>query len=78
MSVLKTVYYFTFTVLVLSSLFSDVDARRKILRGRKTITREYYKDPLIPAWAKIILIGVGLIIAGIILYFILYKFLVAD
>ncbi|XP_073980202.1 hoka [Rhodnius prolixus] len=78
MSVLKTVYYFAFTFVVISSLFSDVDARRKILRGRKTITREYHKEPLLPAWAKVILIGVGLLLSGVVLYFILYKFLVTD
>ncbi|XP_063223603.1 uncharacterized protein LOC134531715 [Bacillus rossius redtenbacheri] len=38
----RCVYATAITFLILSVLFEEVDARRKILRGRKTITRTYY------------------------------------
>lgn len=35
---------------VLSLLVEDVDARRKVLRGRKAITRQYYSKCSIPCF----------------------------
>ncbi|EFN77145.1 hypothetical protein EAI_00228 [Harpegnathos saltator] len=54
----------------------EVEARRKILRGRKTITRHYYKGTAIPAWAIVVLSGVGMLLIGAGLFVLLQKFVI--
>ncbi|BES95518.1 Hypothetical protein NTJ_08318 [Nesidiocoris tenuis] len=78
MALPRTLFYFAFATLVVSSFFTDVEAKRKVLQGRKTVTREYYTQSILPPWAKILLIGLGIIFGAALLYFILWKFLVYD
>ncbi|KAG8223314.1 hypothetical protein J437_LFUL001188 [Ladona fulva] len=59
------------STVVMSMLFDEVDARRKILRGRKAITRTYYKGNAIPAWGIVVLVAGGMIGVGIVLYVVL-------
>lgn len=54
----------------------EVNARRKILRGRKTITRQYYRGLGIPAWAIILISGSGMLAVGGGFYVALKKFVV--
>ncbi|XP_014214656.1 uncharacterized protein LOC106643883 [Copidosoma floridanum] len=61
--------------LVMGILMSEVEARRKILRGRKTITRRYYTGSFLPAWAISVITGILMLLAGGGLYFILKKWL---
>ncbi|XP_046683771.1 uncharacterized protein LOC124369745 [Homalodisca vitripennis] len=71
----KLVFFALFVV----TLFSDeAEARRKILKGRKTITREYYKPSFLPSWANVLLMGIGFLIVGIILYIALAKFILGS
>ncbi|XP_030759879.1 uncharacterized protein LOC115885194 [Sitophilus oryzae] len=51
----------------------EVEARRKILRGRKTVTRTYLRPMAIPAWAIIVLTALGELIIGAVIYVILKK-----
>lgn len=56
---------------VLAVLSPEVEARRKILKGRKTITRTYYSEPALPSWAIILIIAICEIIAGGVVFLIL-------
>lgn len=69
---------FLFLVIVIISFLNETEARRKILRGRKTITRTYYKSLGIPAWLSITF--TGLIILGIsgIIFAVLQKFIIVN
>ncbi|XP_011313719.1 uncharacterized protein hoka [Fopius arisanus] len=62
--------------LILGVLMGEVEARRKILRGRKTLTRHYYRGLAIPAWSIVLLCGIGMLTLGGGLYLLLRKFVV--
>nr|CAD7460402.1 unnamed protein product [Timema tahoe] len=64
--------------MVMSLLLEEVDARRKILRGRKTITRSYYRGPGIPAWAIIVMVAGGQLVVGGVLYLIMRKVILGN
>jgi len=61
--------------LVMGILMSETEARRKILRGRKTITRRYYTGSFLPAWAISIITSILMLLGGGGLYLILKKWL---
>ncbi|GLV42632.1 hoka [Carabus blaptoides fortunei] len=61
-------YYFTIILLIIAICSEEVEARRKILRGRKTVTRTYFKSLGIPAFAIVLLAGLGMLIMGGVLY----------
>ncbi|XP_025416013.1 uncharacterized protein LOC112687497 [Sipha flava] len=70
---------FLLCLIIVTILFlNETEARRKILRGRKTITRTYYKSLGIPAWLSITF--TGLVILGIsgIIYGALQKFIITN
>lgn len=50
-----------------------MEGRRKILRGRRTVTRHYRRGMPIPAWAIVLLMGIGYLIVGAALYLIMRK-----
>nr|CAI5817573.1 unnamed protein product [Callosobruchus analis] len=56
---------------VLTAIFQEAECRRKILRGRKTVTRWYMKPPGVPAWAVVILVAIGQLVFGGALYLLL-------
>ncbi|KAJ8922287.1 hypothetical protein NQ315_004226 [Exocentrus adspersus] len=71
---------FTISLLVLLCvliLSQEAEARRKILRGRKTLTRWYMRKPAIPAWAVATIVGVVQIAFGGAIY-ILLKICILD
>ncbi|XP_070149474.1 uncharacterized protein Hoka [Polyergus mexicanus] len=72
----KFVCYLTVALLLMGIFLEEVEARRKILRGRKTITRRYYRGTAIPAWAIVVLTGFGMLLLGGGLYALLQKFVV--
>ncbi|XP_076635641.1 hoka [Colletes latitarsis] len=74
----KLICYFAIGLLIMGIFMDEVDARRKILRGRKTITRRYYWGTAIPAWSIVLLIGISMLLAGGGLYAILQKFVVDN
>ncbi|XP_012217333.1 uncharacterized protein hoka [Linepithema humile] len=72
----KFLCYLTIGLLLMGIFLEEVEARRKILRGRKTITRRYYRGTAIPAWAIVLLTGIGMLLLGGGLYAVLQKFVV--
>ncbi|KAK0169005.1 hypothetical protein PV327_002757 [Microctonus hyperodae] len=75
----KTVLtYLAIGFLILGIFISEVEARRKILRGRKTINRRYYRGIAIPAWSIVLLAGVAMLAIGGGLYFGLKKYIIGD
>ncbi|XP_015609951.1 uncharacterized protein LOC107274902 [Cephus cinctus] len=70
------VYYLAIGLLIMGIFMEEAEARRKILRGRKTITRHYYRGTAIPAWAIVLVAGIGMLIVGGVLYALLKKFLI--
>uniref|UniRef100_A0A1Y1LH00 Uncharacterized protein n=1 Tax=Photinus pyralis TaxID=7054 RepID=A0A1Y1LH00_PHOPY len=76
MAQFKGVFYLAVIFVVIACLMQEVDGRRKILRGRKTITRRYYKSAAIPAWAIILLVSVGELVLGAALFFVMKKFII--
>ncbi|XP_015108310.1 uncharacterized protein LOC107035440 [Diachasma alloeum] len=69
-------YFLALGFLILGVLMAEVEARRKILRGRKTITRHYYSGLAIPAWSIVLFCGLGMLTLGGGLYILLRKFVV--
>uniref|UniRef100_A0A336M033 CSON009294 protein n=1 Tax=Culicoides sonorensis TaxID=179676 RepID=A0A336M033_CULSO len=69
----KSAVAFTILLVILSLCTEEVDARRKILRGRRTVTRHYRRGMAIPAWAIVLLMGIGYLIIGAVLYLIMRK-----
>lgn len=50
-----------------------MEGRRKILRGRRTVTRHYRRGMPIPAWSIVLMMGIGYLIVGAALYLIMRK-----
>ncbi|XP_059476291.1 uncharacterized protein LOC132197195 [Neocloeon triangulifer] len=79
MRVLRSFAVFSLFSLLLMSVFLDeVEGRRKILRGRKTINRTYYKSAAIPAWSIIVIMAVVIIIIGGVLYAVMNRFVLGS
>ncbi|XP_006615038.1 uncharacterized protein LOC122710660 [Apis laboriosa] len=74
----KLLCYVTIGLLIMGIFMDGVEARRKILKGRKTITRRYYWGTVIPAWSIVLLIGISMLLAGGGLYVLLQKFVVDN
>ncbi|XP_022192337.2 uncharacterized protein LOC111050339 [Nilaparvata lugens] len=64
--------------ILVASLIQATEARRKILKGRKTITREYYKDPFLPAWLSVTLLCSSFLLVGGLLYLAMRKFVIVS
>ncbi|XP_026673082.1 uncharacterized protein LOC108629441 [Ceratina calcarata] len=70
--------YFAIGLLIVGMLTEGAEARRKILKGRKTITRHYYWGTAIPAWSIVLIVGISMLLAGGGLYVALQKFVIDN
>ncbi|XP_026488260.2 uncharacterized protein LOC113394974 [Vanessa tameamea] len=71
-------FYLAVVLVILSTLTHEADARRKILRGRRVMTRTYYHGNTVPAWAISLMAGIGMLVIGGILYGIMRKLVLAS
>ncbi|KAL3284008.1 hypothetical protein HHI36_018178 [Cryptolaemus montrouzieri] len=62
-------------ILLISSEFAE--ARRKILKGRKTINRSYFSQSIVPPWLLVLSIGIMQVAVGGILYVVM-KYCILD
>ncbi|XP_033212006.1 uncharacterized protein LOC117169638 [Belonocnema kinseyi] len=71
-------YYLAIGLLILGFFMEEAEGRRKILRGRKTITRRYYRGTAIPAWSIVLISGIAMLVLGGGLYVVLKKYIIDD
>ncbi|XP_026724878.1 uncharacterized protein LOC113491882 [Trichoplusia ni] len=71
-------FYFAVILVVLSTLTQECEARRKILRGRRVMTRTYYHGNAVPAWAISLMAGIGMLLVGGVLYVIMRKIVLSS
>ncbi|XP_028027024.1 uncharacterized protein LOC114240613 isoform X1 [Bombyx mandarina] len=69
---------FLLFLVILSTLTQEVEARRKILRGRRVMTRTYYRGNAVPAWAISLMAGIGMLIIGGVLYVVMRKLVLSS
>ncbi|XP_066254757.1 uncharacterized protein hoka [Euwallacea similis] len=70
----KSFFLYLAVAAVLISLFTpEVEGRRNVLRNRKTVNRRYLRPMALPAWAVILLVGIGQLVIGAIVYIIMKK-----
>ncbi|XP_034940561.1 uncharacterized protein hoka [Chelonus insularis] len=74
----SALYYLAIGFLILGMFMGEVEARRKILRGRKTINRQYFRRLGIPAWSIVLLCGLGMLVAGGGLYLVLRRAIISK
>ncbi|XP_055387182.1 uncharacterized protein LOC129615826 [Condylostylus longicornis] len=61
--------FFILTLVLLACFIEDSEAKRRVLRGRRTITRTYSRGLGIPAWAIICIVAILQVLLGVGLYF---------
>ncbi|CAB3224326.1 unnamed protein product [Arctia plantaginis] len=66
-------FYFAIILVILSTLTQETEARRRILRGRRVMTRTYYRGNAVPAWAISLMAGIGMLVVGGVLYVVMRK-----
>ncbi|KAM3961039.1 uncharacterized protein ACR2FA_004812 [Aphomia sociella] len=71
-------FYLAVILVILSALTQETEARRKILRGRRVMTRTYYHGNAVPAWAISLMAGIGMLIVGGILYVVMRKIIITP
>ncbi|XP_055310222.1 uncharacterized protein LOC129573571 [Sitodiplosis mosellana] len=72
-SIKRGFIYLTVLIVILSITVPEVEGRRLVLRGRRTITRHYYSGSTLPWWLNIVLIALAQILVGVVLFFVLRR-----
>ncbi|KAI5651797.1 hypothetical protein NE865_00134 [Phthorimaea operculella] len=70
-------FYLAVILVILSTLAHEAEARRKILRGRRVMTRTYKRGLAVPAWAISLMAGIGMLVIGGLLYGVMRKLVIS-
>ncbi|KPI93038.1 PREDICTED: uncharacterized protein LOC106119203 [Papilio xuthus] len=71
-------FYVAVILVILSTIAQEAEARRKILRGRRVMTRTYYHGNAVPAWAISLMSGIGMLLVGGVLYVVMRKIVLSS
>ncbi|KPJ08789.1 hypothetical protein RR48_07849 [Papilio machaon] len=71
-------FYIAAILVILSTIAQEAEARRKILRGRRVMTRTYYHGNAVPAWAISLMAGIGMLLVGGVLYVVMRKIVLSS
>ncbi|CAG4983238.1 uncharacterized protein LOC123695261 [Colias croceus] len=74
----SVLFYLAVILVILSTLTHEAEARRKILRGRRVMTRTYYRGNAVPAWAISMMAGIGMLLIGGVLYVVMRKIVLSS
>uniref|UniRef100_A0A1A9ZUE8 Uncharacterized protein n=1 Tax=Glossina pallidipes TaxID=7398 RepID=A0A1A9ZUE8_GLOPL len=72
-AVKKNITYFMIFLIVFTCCTEETEGLRRVLRGRRTLTRRYFSGLAIPGWSLVLLIGISELLLGAILYAVMYK-----
>ncbi|XP_037940552.1 uncharacterized protein LOC119673361 [Teleopsis dalmanni] len=70
--------YLVIFLILFACCAQDAEGTRRVLRGRRTLTRRYFTGLAIPGWALVLLIAVSELLIGVILYFVLRRFILSK
>ncbi|TMW52679.1 hypothetical protein DOY81_002258 [Sarcophaga bullata] len=70
--------YLVILLIVFACCTQETEALRRVLRGRRTLTRSYFEGLAIPGWALVTVIALAELLLGAILYVVMYKFIIAK
>ncbi|XP_060520459.1 uncharacterized protein LOC132698431 [Cylas formicarius] len=68
--------FFIIGLIIIFAILQECECRRKILKGRNTINRKYMRPMGIPAWVVVLLVGIGELIVGGVIYLIMKKVII--
>ncbi|XP_075162555.1 hoka [Haematobia irritans] len=74
----KSSTYLVIFLILFTCCTQETEGLRRVMRGRRTLTRRYFTGLAIPGWALVTLIGISELLLGAILYFVLYKFILSK
>lgn len=69
----KNITYFMVFLILFTCCTQETEGLRRVLRGRRTLTRRYFTGLSIPGWSVVLLIGISELLLGAILYAVMYK-----
>ncbi|XP_036337370.1 uncharacterized protein LOC118747721 [Rhagoletis pomonella] len=74
----KSATYLVIFLVLLAFCTQESEATRRVMRGRRTLTRRYFTGLAIPGWLLAVLIGIGELVLGGALYLALNRFILAK
>ncbi|XP_053955460.1 uncharacterized protein LOC129242376 [Anastrepha obliqua] len=74
----KSAAYVVIFLVLLACCIQESEATRRVLRGRRTLTRRYFTGLAIPGWLLPVLIGIGELVLGGALYLVLNRVILAK
>ena len=70
--------YFVILLVIFACYTQETEALRRVLRGRRTLTRRYFAGLAIPGWALVVVIAISELLLGAVLYFVMRKVIISS